>query len=176
MAKMNLGEVPDDFKAAVALRAKQEFTTAKGLVLRVVADYMRCAPEIHAMRTADTRHVSPSNTGTGERPDFAGDERKEADKYPGQVREVWGYYMQAIGKNPKLYTLTPRRMTMGIRRLKDLAQREIAEENRVKVMVECVKRMKASPFHNGENDRHKKYLDWDHLFDSTERMEKWLNQ
>ena len=38
----------------------------------------------------------------------------------------------------------------------------------------CVDRLKASPFHNGENKQGKKYVDWEHLFRSTEQMEKWL--
>lgn len=91
------------------------------------------------------------------------------------VQSVWFYYIDAIGRNPKLYTFTSKRKAMGIARLRDLVGRSESLERGVGLMRLCVDRLKQSPFHNGKNDQHKKYLDWEILFRSTEQMEKWLD-
>jgi len=93
------------------------------------------------------------------------------------VLEAWDYYITTIGRNPKLYTLTARRKGMGVARARDLWPRaaEPKREKVVELMKLCVDRLATSPFHNGQNDRRKKYLDWEILFRSTDQMEKWLS-
>lgn len=101
--------------------------------------------------------------------------QKEIQELPGMVREVWGHYMGVIKRNPRLYTLTQKRLGMGVRRLRDLEQRKVPRENWVTIMKLCVDRLHGSAFHNGENEYRKKYVDWEILFRSTEQFEKWLD-
>jgi DNA-binding Lrp family transcriptional regulator len=95
---------------------------------------------------------------------------------------VFRYFSERTGKNQKLYTLTEKRQRMGIARAKDLLRRvkgETEEEKYLNVegiMKLCVDRMMESPFHRGENEQKKKWLEWELLFRSTEKMEKWLNE
>jgi uncharacterized protein YdaU (DUF1376 family) len=93
------------------------------------------------------------------------------------VLAVWDYYIATIGKNPKLYTLTDNRKRMGVARVRDLWPRaaEPKRESVIELMKLCVDRLASSPFHKGQNEQGKKYLDWDILFRSTEQMEKWLS-
>jgi hypothetical protein len=92
-----------------------------------------------------------------------------------RLESGWGYYMTTIGRNPKLYTWTPERKQMGMARLRDLRKRSGSWENAEALMRLCTDRMRMSEFHNGQNAQGKKYLDWEHLFSSTKRMERWLN-
>ncbi len=91
------------------------------------------------------------------------------------LEAVWTYYMATIGRNPKQYTWSPPRKTMGKARLRDLWKRSGSLENAVELMKLCIDRLKLSAFHNGANSQGKKYIGWEHLFRSTEQMEKWLN-
>lgn len=94
------------------------------------------------------------------------------------LAEIWKYYIDRIGKNPKTYSLTDKRRCMGKARLDDLLHRIESEpklEKAVSLMKLCVDRLAASSFHNGKNEQGKKYLDWEILFRSIDQMEKWLD-
>jgi hypothetical protein len=100
---------------------------------------------------------------------------KPSSAFDEAVSGVWAYYIETIGRNPNLITFTPKRKAMGVARLRDLIKRSGSIESGVELMRLCVDRLKQSAFHNGRNDRHTKYLDWEILFRSTEQMEKWLD-
>jgi len=85
--------------------------------------------------------------------------------------------METIGRNPKLYTFTEKRKTMGLARWRACFSKasEPKAENATAMMRLCIDRLAQSAFHNGKNDRGRKYIDWEILFRSQEQMEKWLN-
>jgi hypothetical protein len=93
------------------------------------------------------------------------------------VKGVWDCYINTIGRNPKLYTFTPKRIAMGLKRWHECFSRaaEPKAENATAMMKLCIDRLHKSSFHNGVNDRGQKYIDWEILFRSQEQMEKWLN-
>jgi uncharacterized protein YdaU (DUF1376 family) len=103
---------------------------------------------------------------------------KSENGFDQSVGLVWDHYISVTGRNPKLYTFTPTRKRMGVARLRDLLPRvkEPKTESAVELMKMCVDRLSKSPFHNGQNEPGKKYLDWEVLFRSIDKMEKWLAQ
>lgn len=100
------------------------------------------------------------------------------DPLASAVAEIWEHYIATVGKNPKVYTLTDKRQRMAKARLEDLLQRIESEpklEKAISLMKLCIDRLAGSEFHNGKNDQHKRFLDWEILFRSTDQMEKWLD-
>jgi hypothetical protein len=91
------------------------------------------------------------------------------------LEEVWAYYLKEIRRDPKQYTWSLKRKRMGEARLLDLRKRCGSLECALPMMKICVDRLKQSAFHNGANQTGRKYRDWEHLFRSTEQMERWLN-
>ncbi len=111
-------------------------------------------------------HAVPENKNGGDHPNAAA------------VAQVWDHYILAIGKSPKVYTFTEKRRRMGKARLDDLLHRIESEPKlgkAVALMKLCIDRLAGSSFHNGKNDQHKKYVDWEILFRSKDQMERWLD-
>jgi hypothetical protein len=101
------------------------------------------------------------------------------------VNQVFDYYLQKMGKNPKLYKLTPLRLEAGLARLAecrvlfadrpDLSAAEV-DERCLLLLNGAVDKLAASDWHMGKNPHNMRYCDWmSHLFGSYERMEKWWN-
>lgn len=92
--------------------------------------------------------------------------------------EVFPYYLQRIGKNEALYTLTDSRLNKGVSRLRDCLKKTDGDlDNAKALMIAVIDELAASEFHNGKNQQQMKYLDWtDHLFNTTEKLEKWLER
>ena len=95
------------------------------------------------------------------------------------VKEVFDYYIAEIGKNPSLYTLTPERRQKGAARLNEALDKVVPKGDMDKAifLMKCaIDAMRDSDFHQGKNDRKRKYLDWDLLFRSADKFEKWLEE
>lgn len=92
--------------------------------------------------------------------------------------EVFGYYVPKIGRDPVLYTLTPKRKSMLFRRMREVWS-QLAEPKRdsaIKLCQYAIDMMAKSPYHNGQNEQGQKYLEWELIFRSQEKFQWWLNR
>ncbi len=126
-----------------------------------------------AEQTRPEKKTSTSNADASDQPVLAKD--FETTDLELSLQTVWDRFMSIIGKNPKNFTFTEKRKSMGRARLRDLKQRGGSWENAINLATLCVERLKSSPWHNGKNPTGKKYLSWEILFRSTEQMEMWLD-
>jgi hypothetical protein len=94
------------------------------------------------------------------------------------VRRVWAYYIDKLGKNPKLLSFTEQRKRKGLARFRECLEKVARDTNKAESLMRiAVDALAASAFHCGENDRKKKYDSWEkHLFPSQEKLESWLDQ
>jgi hypothetical protein len=94
------------------------------------------------------------------------------------VKRVWDYYIERLGKNPKLLSFTALRKQKGLARLGEcLAKTEGQLERAEGLMRVAVDALAASSFHCGENDKKQKYDSWEaNLFKNQEQLEKWLER
>jgi hypothetical protein len=91
------------------------------------------------------------------------------------VREVFAYYCKAFGRTDR-YKLTDLRMKLGLARLVDLLNEYSDIEEAKSKMKRAIDGIRLSPHHMGENKDGTLYIDWEnHIFDTYERMEKWMN-
>jgi uncharacterized protein YdaU (DUF1376 family) len=96
------------------------------------------------------------------------------------VEEVFAYYLEKTGRNRVTYPLTPLRQQKGRSRLDD-ALRMIKGNltNAMTLMKAAIDELTLSDWHMGRNPETngKRYCDWEkHLFGSTERFQRWLQQ
>jgi hypothetical protein len=99
------------------------------------------------------------------------------DEREAALQRVWDYYIDQLGKNPKMYTFTPARKQKGMARLNELLKRTGDLSKAERAMMLAIDALAASPFHNGENDRKTQYNSWEkHLFHSQEKLENWLER
>jgi hypothetical protein len=91
--------------------------------------------------------------------------------------EAWTYYLETLKKNPKLYIFSAVRKNKGLARLRECyaLATEPKLENAVNLMKLCIDRLAESSFHNGDNRNGKKFLDWELLFRSREKLTYWLD-
>ena len=94
------------------------------------------------------------------------------------VKRVWGYYLERLGKNPKILTLSTLRKQKGLARLKEALGKTSGNLPKAEQLMQiAVDAIAASPWHCGENPSGKKYQSWEkHLFHSAEKFETWLEQ
>jgi hypothetical protein len=94
------------------------------------------------------------------------------------VKRVWDYYIEALGKNPKLLSFTALRKQKGLARLRECLVKTGDDLPRAEgLMRVAVDALAASSFHCGENDKKQKYDSWEkNLFKSSEQLENWLEQ
>ncbi len=92
-------------------------------------------------------------------------------KAPDAVDAAWEYYREKLGRSPHL-ELTKQRRTMGemglkaCKRMALLSGSEDPDRAAVELLKLAIDRLAESPWHNGENDSGKKYLEWEVLFRS----------
>jgi hypothetical protein len=94
------------------------------------------------------------------------------------IRRVWNYYLQKLGKNPKILSLTTLRRNKGVARLSECLQKTGGDMAKAEgLLCVAVDSLAASAFHVGENDQKKRYDSWEkHLFKSQEQLEQWLER
>jgi len=94
------------------------------------------------------------------------------------VRRVFAHFLETTDRNPKLYTLTPQRLNMGIARLRDCYKRTGDFSKAEEIMLLVVDALQESDFHNarGKYSGQAKYNEWKHLFRSTDKMEEWIER
>jgi hypothetical protein len=94
------------------------------------------------------------------------------------VRGVWDFYIERLGKNPKLLAFTPLRQQKGLARLREgLTKTGRNLEKAAELMRLVVTSVAESAWHMGENPSKKRYDSWeDNLFKSQEQFEKWLER
>lgn len=95
------------------------------------------------------------------------------------VKEVFAFYLKTIGRSPNVYTLTTKRMAMGMARLDEalkMAGGDLADA--VELMEGTIEELAASDFHMGRDPKtdQKKYCDWEHVFRSAEQFQKWIQK
>lgn len=96
----------------------------------------------------------------------------------GFASEVFEYYRRKFNRNEVLYTLTPKRKAMFLARMKEVwkSLAEPKRDNAVSMSKYAIDQLAKSPYHNGQNDQKKKYVEWEHIFRSQEQFQKWVNQ
>lgn len=94
------------------------------------------------------------------------------------VKRVWDYYIEKLGKNPKLLTLTTVRKQKGQTRLRECLEKTGGDLARAEDLLRCaVDGLAESPWHMGENPGKKKYDSWEkNLFKGQEQLEDWLER
>jgi hypothetical protein len=104
------------------------------------------------------------------------DERKR--EVHAAVRRVWDYYVMKLSKNPKLLSLTEKREQKGLARFQEALAKTGEDLSKAEELMRmAVDALASSPFHTGDNDRHKHYDSWEkNLFSSQERFEVWLEE
>lgn len=105
-----------------------------------------------------------------------------AREHENVVEEVFGYYLERVGRSPKTYALTTLRRRKGMARLAECLQKAGGNGNlgnAVKLMKLAVDGLAKSDFHLGRDPKTngKRFCEWEsHLFGSFERMERWWRQ
>ena len=94
------------------------------------------------------------------------------------VQRIWNYYIEKLGKNPKLLTFTAGRKQKGLARLRECLTKTGGDLVNAEGLMRCaVDALAASPHHRGQNDSKAKYDSWDkNLFSSPEKLEWWLER
>ena len=95
------------------------------------------------------------------------------------IEEVFSYYMEKLGKHPKLYTLTEKRKKMGLDRWKEACQKTNGDREKAKFLMEAaIDALAADDFYNarGKHEGKTKFNDWEIIFRSTEQFEKFLER
>jgi hypothetical protein len=94
------------------------------------------------------------------------------------VERIWNYYIEKLGKNPKLLTFTAGRKQKGLARLRECLAKTGGDLVNAEGLMRCaVDALVASAWHMGENDKKQKYDSWDaNLFKNQEQLEKWLER
>ena len=102
------------------------------------------------------------------------------------LAEVWAYYREKLNRS-STYAFTKKRRSMGeegLRACKKLASEMESVsplEDAIKFLKLAIDRLTKEPYHNGDNDRGTKYLDWEHLFRGKQKpspqklLEYWLD-
>lgn len=109
------------------------------------------------------------------------------DRLQRAVEAGWRYFLDQTRKSPQQYTFSPKREQMGLNGFQALVKFAIGNQHpdpytaAGELFNLAVDRLANSPFHNGRNDRSKKYLDWHQLFRGdqfeapTKLLEYWLD-
>jgi hypothetical protein len=121
--------------------------------------------------TCSSSSSSSSITDISSKPPASTDPRLIED-----LTTVWEYYLTAVDRNPKIYSLTPKRKSMGLARLRECLHRTGGDHPAaVELMKVAVDALAKSDFHMGRDPKTagKKYCGWEHLFRSTEQIERW---
>jgi len=94
------------------------------------------------------------------------------------TKRIWEFYLQRLGKNPKILTFTILRKRKGTARFQECLKKTDGDPVKAEAMMRaCVEALASSKFHMGENDSGKRYDSWEkHLFPSQEKLEWWLEK
>ena len=148
------------------------------------ASHARHAPTSRSVTGVD---VEGDVEGEGEKPSRASHDVNSASSrdchsnptdLEEAVTEIWDYYLQTLGKNPKLNSFTTKRKQKGLARLREALARTGSDMERAKALMRAaVDALAASSFHRGENPDGRVYDSWEgNLFASLEKFEWWLNK
>jgi len=104
-----------------------------------------------------------------------------------RVKEGFNYYLDRMDKSPVQYLFSRDRQKQGRKGFESLVTfaKQCGDPNPLQAASDlfrvAVDRLAESPFHNGDNDHRRKYLDWHQLFKSrdfpepTKLREFWLD-
>ena len=91
-----------------------------------------------------------------------------------------------MGKNPAIYELTPKKLSMLRARAKDAVRKarkmnpdlhgRNLEDVAADSMCRCLDALRQSRFHAGENEQGEVYMELKHVFRNTDKFEEWLNK
>jgi len=95
------------------------------------------------------------------------------------IEDIFAYYLEETGRNPKTYSFTDLRKKKGIARLRQCLKKTGGNvPNAVALMKLAVDGLAASDWHMGRDPKTngKPFYDWEkHVFKSYEQMEGWWN-
>ncbi|MEE9138339.1 MAG: hypothetical protein V3V07_07340, partial [candidate division NC10 bacterium] len=78
------------------------------------------------------------------------------------MKSVWNYYIERLGKNPNLLSLTKGRMAKGLARFGEAKKKTGGDPDKaVQLMKLAVDAMAASPHHMGKNEQGVRYDSWE---------------
>lgn len=95
------------------------------------------------------------------------------------IRRVFCYFVEQTEKHPKLCTLTATKLSMGMARFKDCMRITGGDPERAeKLMKLVIDTLVESDFHmgRGEYKGKSKYNEWKHIFNSTDKLEQWIER
>jgi hypothetical protein len=96
----------------------------------------------------------------------------------GAVLRAWKYYLETLGKNPKLLSFTKLRKQKGLARLRECAAKASGDLAKAEALLRIsIDGLAKSDFHRGANDRQKRFDSWEkNLFANQEQLERWLEK
>ena len=102
---------------------------------------------------------------------------KEKEK-ASALEEVWSYYLAETEKPAILNSFTIKRRKIGAARLAESIARVNGDVAKAARLMKCaVDGLVASDYHMGrEKGRPTTFNEWENIFGTTERFEKWLNE
>jgi hypothetical protein len=123
------------------------------------------------------KHIRPSDVANPAGPRDGGSFKTNPENLQ-TVTEIYTYYLQTLGKNPKVNSFTEKRRKKVLARLGDALETTGGDLAKAKgLLCVAVDTLAASPFHRGANDQKQKYDSLeDNLFKSREQFEKWLQR
>jgi len=95
------------------------------------------------------------------------------------IMRLWDYFIDRLGKHPRLYTFTDKRRKMAEKRFAESLLKTKGDYKKAEFMCECaIDALADSDFHNarGKYAGGTKYNDWEIVFRSTEQFEKFLER
>ncbi len=94
------------------------------------------------------------------------------------IRRLWAHYIEKLGKNPKLLSLTPLRENKAQKRLVECLRKTGGDLGKAEELMQmAIDALASSDFHCGRGENKKKYDSWDkNLFPSQDKLEWWLER
>jgi hypothetical protein len=168
-------EVPKDqlakYMQATDAKSVSSLTAQASLVLDLVLD-------LDLEKPLCANPPGPHESLAPPQPPAMEDKRSAHPDHDRAVERVWNYYLEKLGKNPKLLTFTPLRKQKGLARLRECLAKAGGDLAKAEALMKiAVDALAASDFHRGMNDRKKRYDSWErNLFPSQEKLEQWIEQ
>jgi predicted transcriptional regulator len=98
------------------------------------------------------------------------------ERIKNRVKALAVTYQETFSK--PVWTLTPERLKKGVTRFEEFMVKAKGDIEKADMLMRfALKGLRASEFHMGQNDRDKRFVEWEsHLFRSQEQTEKWTEQ
>jgi hypothetical protein len=102
------------------------------------------------------------------------------DRFDDAIKQVFDYYLERTGRDPRTYEFTAIRKRRGATRLNECLRKTGNDLEKAKRLMKlAIDGLVASDFHMGRDQKTAgtKYCEWEkHVFKSYEQMESWWNK